>query len=109
MLTAQFPLAAKRHQNDPGDYATVAAAIAALNANGVGPDSVVFKIAAGHSETFASPTSGRITTQTGSASSQIIFRKDGAGENPSITSSTGTGSMDAIISIEGCDYVTSTG
>jgi hypothetical protein len=90
----------------PGDYATVAAAIADLNTNGVGPDSVVFKIAAGHNETFASATSGRITTLAGSATSQIIFRKDGAGENPTITSAAGTGTMDAIISIAGGDYIT---
>jgi hypothetical protein len=90
----------------PGDYATVAAAITALNASGVGPGGVTFNVAAGYTETFPTPTSGRIFAQSGNSTNHIIFQKSGAGENPAITSGTGTGTKDAIISIVGCDSVT---
>ena len=90
----------------PGDYPTVAAAIAALNASGVGAGGVTFNVAAGHTETFTSPTAGRITTLTGSVSSPIVFQKTGTGNNPLITSGTGVAYIDAIIAIGGCDYIT---
>ena len=89
-----------------GDYPTLAAAIAALNTSGVGTGGVTFNVAAGHTETFASPTAGRITTLTGSASSPIVFQKSGAGNNPMITAGTGVNLLDAIIAVQGCDYVT---
>jgi hypothetical protein len=90
----------------PGDYPTVAAAITALNASGVGTGGVTFNVAAGHTETFASPTAGRITTLTGSPANPIVFQKSGAGNNPLITSGTGNSFADAIIAIAGCDYIT---
>jgi hypothetical protein len=90
----------------PGDYPTVAAAIAALNAQGAGTGGVTFNVAAGHTETFPSPTAGRITTLTGSASNPIVFQKSGAGINPLITGGTGVSLTDAIIAIGGCDYIT---
>lgn len=90
----------------PGDYATVAAAITALNTQGVGPGGVTFNIAAGYAETFGSPTAGAITA-TGTAANPIVFQKSGAGANPRITAGVGTSTtVDAIISLAGSDYVT---
>ncbi|MBH8558649.1 Ig-like domain-containing protein [Hymenobacter negativus] len=90
----------------PGDYATVAAAISALNAGGVGAGGVTFNIAAGYTETFASPTAGAITA-TGTAANPIAFLKSGSGANPLITAGVGTTTnLDAIISLSGSDYVT---
>jgi trimeric autotransporter adhesin len=93
-------------KNIPGDYPTVAAAISALNASGVGAGGVTFNIAAGHTETFSSPTAGRITTLTSSAANPVIFQKSGAGENPAITAAVGTGSYDGIVVICGGDNIT---
>jgi hypothetical protein len=91
------------------DYPTIAAAIAALNLNGVGPGGVTFNVAGGHTETFATATAGYITATNGSADSPIVFQKSGAGANPIITAAAGTGTSDAIIAIGGCDYVTFNG
>lgn len=94
-------------KNIPGDYATVEQAIAALNSNGAGPGGVTFNVAAGYTESFTSFTSGLITTSTGSASSPIVFRKNGTGANPLITAySISSGTTDYIICLAGTDYVT---
>ena len=90
----------------PGDYVSVAAAIADLNTAGVGTGGVIFNIAAGHTETFSSVTAGLITA-TGTASSIITFQKEGSGINPVITAATpGTGTKDYIFCIGGGDYIT---
>ena len=89
----------------PGDYATVEAAIADLNIQGVGSGGVTFNVAAGHIETFTSDTSGRFRA-TGSVSNPILFQKSGGGSNPVITAGVGTGTLDGIIVITGGDYVT---
>jgi len=89
----------------PTGFPTVRAAIAALNAQGA-TGGVTFNLAAGYSETFINTSDGLITTTTGSSGNQIIFRKSGTGANPVITAGTGTGTMDAIITFDGCDYVT---
>ncbi|MCW8805813.1 MAG: hypothetical protein OQK56_05080, partial [Ignavibacteriaceae bacterium] len=89
----------------PGDYATVEAAIADLNLQGVGSGGVTFNVAAGHSETFTSDTSGRFRA-TGTVSDPIVFQKSGAGSNPVITAGVGTGTLDGIVVITGGDYVT---
>ena len=84
----------------PGDYATIAAAATDLNTVGVGAGGVTFNVAAGHTET------GNISiTATGTAANQIVFQKNGAGANPTITAGTGTG-IDAIIKLMGSDYIT---
>ncbi|MDH7515645.1 MAG: right-handed parallel beta-helix repeat-containing protein [Bacteroidota bacterium] len=86
----------------PGSYATIAAAITALNTSGVsGP--VVFNVAAGHTETAANLV---LTTTTSNATNTITFQRSGTGANPLITAAAGTGSYDGIIEIEGTDYVT---
>jgi trimeric autotransporter adhesin len=90
----------------PGDYATIEAAIAALNTQGVGTGGVTFNVAAGHAETFTVPTAGLITA-IGSSTDQIVFQKSGDGANPMITAATpGAGTMDYIICLSGSDYVT---
>jgi trimeric autotransporter adhesin len=50
----------------PGDYPTVASAIAALNSSGAGTGGVTFNVAAGYTETFSTPADGYITTLSGS-------------------------------------------
>ncbi len=91
----------------PGDYATIAAAISALNTSGVGTGGVTFNVAAGTAETWPTPTQGIITAlNTSSVANPVIFQKAGAGSNPKITVNQGTGTMDGIIIFNGCDYVT---
>ena len=90
----------------PGDYATVAAAITALNASGVGPGGVTFNIAAGYTETFPALNSGLITA-TGTLANPVVFKKNGSGANPLITAATpGAGNYDYIFCIGGGDYIT---
>lgn len=84
----------------PGNYATIAAAATDLNAVGVGAGGVTFNVAAGHTET------GNISiTATGTAANQIVFQKNGAGANPTITAGVGT-FLDAIFEMRGSDYIT---
>ena len=90
----------------PGDYATVAAAITALNAQGVGAGGVTFNIAAGYSETAAN----LVVTATGTAANPIVFQKSGTGTNPIITAGVGVSTtVDAVIALAGADYVTFNG
>ncbi len=92
-------------KNIPGDYATLTAAIADLNTQGVGAGGVTFSLLAGYTETFATPTAGLITA-TGTSTSPIIFMKNGAGANPTITAATGVSTtVDGIIVIKGGDYI----
>jgi len=91
----------------PGDYPNIEAAIASLNALGVGAGGVTFNVAAGHTETISNPAAGTINTLTSSAANPIVFQKSGAGLNPKITAAlNGTGTLDGIIKIAGTDYVT---
>jgi hypothetical protein len=95
----------------PADYATIAAAVTALNNGVIGSDGVTFNIAAGHTESSTSPI---ILTATGTSSNPIIFQKSGTGNNPLVTR-TDAGSVntttlgnhgDGVIIIEGADYIT---
>ena len=96
----------------PGSYATIQAAVADLNSNGVGTGGVIFNIAAGYTETLTAPI---VLTATGTLANPIIFQKNGVGANPLITSYTGTQlassttSIDVIWSFVGSDYVTING
>ncbi|NOU47339.1 MAG: T9SS type A sorting domain-containing protein [Bacteroidales bacterium] len=93
----------------PGDYATISAAITALNGAGVGAGGVTFNIAGDYTETIAAPLS---ITATGTASNPVIFQKSGAGANPLITAyTTGTGTpgtavQDGLWNLVGSDYIT---
>jgi trimeric autotransporter adhesin len=90
----------------PNDYSSVASAIAALNTQGVGNGGVTFNVAANYKEVFNTPHAGYITTNTSSAAHPVTFQKSGTGANPVITAPTGTGNMDAIFAMAGCDFVT---
>lgn len=87
----------------PGSYATISAAVTALNTSGVsGP--VVFNVAAGHTETSANIT---LTNTTPNSTNTVTFQKSGAGANPLITAAAGTSTtLDGIIKFGGTDYVT---
>lgn len=90
----------------PGDYASLTLAITDLNTSGVGAGGVTLNVAAGYTETFASPTAGLITA-TGTATDPIVFQKSGVGTNPLITAGVGTSTtVDGIIVIAGGDYIT---
>ena len=90
-------------KNIPGDYPTVALAVANLNAQGVGTGGVTFNVAAGYTETAANIV---IMTPTSIAGSPIVFQKSGTGPNPLITADAGVGNVDGVIEIQGTDYVT---
>jgi trimeric autotransporter adhesin len=94
-----------------GDYTSIAAAVTDLNGAGVGAGGVTFNVAAGHTE---SSTSQILLTATGTSSNPIVFQKSGAGANPVVsrtdagsnTTSTYGGLGDAVIRINGSDYLT---
>jgi hypothetical protein len=96
----------------PGTYASVSAAISALNSSGVGTGGVTFNIAASYTETITATLS---VTATGTSANPIVFQKSGAGANPKISSYTGgTGTpnsaiQDGIWNFVGSDYVTING
>ncbi len=95
----------------PGDYSTIAAAVNDLNSQGVGSGGVTFNVAAGYTENITSPIT---ITATGTASNPIYFQKSGTGANPvvnrtdagTLSTSTIGGAGDAIIRLEGTDYIT---
>lgn len=68
--------------NIPGDYPSIAAAVADLNSQGVGLGGVTFNVAAGHTETI---TATIVLTATGTSADPIVFQKSGSGANPKIT------------------------
>lgn len=91
----------------PGDYPSLAAAIAALNSSGVGIGGVTFNVAADYTETFSALNSGLITTSTSDVTKPIVFQKSGSGANPLITGfSTAPSTSDYVICIAGTDYIT---
>lgn len=91
----------------PGDYPTIAAAVSALNSQGVGPGGVTFDIAAGYTET--APAGGITVTASGTATDQVLFEKSGIGANPVVTAFAPQASgsiVDAVIKLVGADYIT---
>jgi hypothetical protein len=98
----------------PGDYATVSAAVTALNTQGVGTGGVTFNVASGYTQSITAPI---IITATGTAANPIVFQKSGTGLNPVITrtdvGSINTGALagqgDAVVIIEGSDFITING
>ena len=99
----------------PGTYATIAAAIADLNANGVGAPGVIFNINPfPYTENIVATLS---ITATGTAAAPIVFQKNPAmfGANPVInvnflgTNTPGSAVQDGIWNLIGCDYVTING
>lgn len=91
----------------PGDYASIAAAISALNTSGVGAGGVTFDVAANYTESFTTLTDGLITTSTSGPASPVVFQKSGTGSNPLITGvTTAASNTDYIICTAGTDYIT---
>jgi hypothetical protein len=109
-ITIAQPLTGTR--TIPGNFASIAAAVSALNTNGVGTGGVIINVAAGHTETL---TSAIIMTATGTAANPIIFQKNGIGANPVITAYAGSklassiDSVDVMWAFEGSDYITING
>ncbi|MBD2722841.1 Ig-like domain-containing protein [Hymenobacter armeniacus] len=101
-LSAQAQLSGAK--SIPGDYATVAAAVTALNAQGVGSGGVTFNIAPGYTETVANV----LITASGTAANPIAFQKGtGTGANPLFTGGTGVSTtLDSFFTLQGADYVT---
>jgi hypothetical protein len=94
----------------PGSYATIAAAVTALNAAGIS-GAVTFNCAGGGTET--APAGGihlgsAALNATTSAAKTITF-KTASGTDYKITAGTGVGAADFIFAIEGTDYVTING
>ena len=95
----------------PGDYNSIFLAISDLNTQGVGTGGVTFNIAAGYTETTYDTL---VINATGSPGSEIIFQKNGTGANPKIHRTDGGlketsilgGQGDAVITIQGTDYIT---
>ncbi len=98
----------------PGDYASIEAAIADLNTNGVGSGGVIFNVAAWYTETITAPLSitATGTGTSGTPANPITFQKSGEGANPLITAYTGgigtpaTAVQDGVWNLVGSDYVT---
>jgi hypothetical protein len=91
----------------PGDYATFAAFVSDINANGIGAGGVILNINPGYTET--APAGGFVITATGTATNPIIIQAAGPGLPPTFTAPTPqtSGSLnDGIIKIHGGDYIT---
>jgi len=97
----------------PGTYSSVGQAIANLNAHGVGAGGVTISLTAGTTFTETPPA----ITATGTVANPILFQRTGAGANPKITAtgtgnfgptstSSVTGSGDAVLAVNGGDYIT---
>ncbi|MFZ4401340.1 MAG: fibronectin type III domain-containing protein [Bacteroidales bacterium] len=94
-------------------YPSIAAAVADLNAQGVGAGGVTFGIEPGYIETISQKI--RITA-TGTAANPIIFMKSDFGVNPMIKTgfsgnkwAKSADSLDGIVQLIGSDYVTFNG
>lgn len=91
----------------PADYPSIAAFVADLNAQGVGPGGVTLTVASGYTET--APAGGYQITATGTAANPIIIQSDGFLPLPVITANgslTAGALNDAIFVLVGADYVT---
>ena len=107
-------------KNIPGDYATLGAAIAALNASGVGAGGVTLNVISGNAQT--APTAGgtgsvsgavgagyviNITSNAPTASNPVIIKGNGNTVTASALSTAATYN-DALFTIAGTSYVTIT-
>jgi hypothetical protein len=94
----------------PGDYATLAEAVTALNSGTVPDGGITFNIASGHTESLTAPI---ILTATGREGSPVTFIKSGTGTNPLIIrTDAGTVSVttpgnhgDGVLILQGSDYI----
>lgn len=92
----------------PGTFATIEAAVTALNAFGVGSGGATINVAAGHTETPAGPLVLTIAANSPSATNPLVIQKSGVGANPLITAFTPgvSTTLDGIFVLNGVDYVT---
>lgn len=92
----------------PGSFPSIAAAINSLNLAGVN-STVVINIAANYTET--APVGGYTLTATGTATSPIVFQRNGPGANPKIYAYQGTQTpngpiVDGVWRFSGSDHIT---
>ncbi len=90
----------------PGNYPNLQVAIDSLNAYGVGTGGVTFQVVAGQVFNLNANIYALKITATGTAANPIIFEKSGAGVNPLLQITGGSGNTDAGIWINGGDYIT---
>ncbi len=98
------PLSGTKTIGAGGDYTTFTAAINALNQNGVAAGGVTFNVTAG--STFTEDVPAIASNIGSSAANPVVFQKSGAGANPVIKPTGGTGTTDFGFGITGADYVT---
>ncbi|NBQ47359.1 MAG: hypothetical protein EBU33_02745, partial [Sphingobacteriia bacterium] len=111
LLTAAFPSRAQMSgaYYIPGDFSSLAAAVASLNSVGISGGTTV-NILGGYTETVT--VGGLSLTATGTAANNLLFRKDGFGVNPRLMAYTGgtatpiSSQQDGIFRLIGCDFVT---
>ncbi len=84
------------------NFTTFAAAITALNANGIGSGGVTFNVADG--ATFSE--TGQTITVTGTASNPIVFQQSGSGTRPIVNFTGTSGSSDFAFKLAASDYIT---
>ncbi|MBL7765211.1 MAG: right-handed parallel beta-helix repeat-containing protein [Chitinophagaceae bacterium] len=108
LMNAQVTVSGGTGASAGSPYATLTAAIGAINAGGALTAPVIVNVPAGYTENLT----GRITlTMTGTLANPITIQKNGAGANPILTSFTGTvatpsNAADGMFVLAGCDYVT---
>ena len=94
-------------------FATIKAAVDSLNLVG-STGGVTFNVTAGYTESITAPIT---VTATGTAGNTITFQRSGGGANPlvtrtdagTLTTSTLGGAGDAVIRLNGTDYITFSG
>jgi hypothetical protein len=99
----------------PGSpFTTIKKAVDSLNIVGVGAGGVTFNVNGGYTENIVNPIT---ITASGNSGATIIFQKSGGGANPLVTrtdagsfsTAVKGGAGDAVIRIEGSDYLTFNG
>lgn len=94
-------------KNIPGDYPTLAAAVATLNAQGVGIGGATINVPAGYTETLTAALQLNMSTNQSGLNRPLMIVKSGLGSNPLITAHTGTSTaVDGIFVLSGADFVT---
>jgi len=90
----------------PTDYATLTAAVAAINALGVGAGGLTIEVA--DDQTITQTTSNNIIRQTGTATNPIVIKRSGTSNNKPIIVATNNGgsAFDTNIGGMGVDYIT---
>ncbi|MGL4596324.1 MAG: beta strand repeat-containing protein, partial [Bacteroidia bacterium] len=98
-------------QTVPGSFATLEAAVTALNATGVGAGGATINVAAGYTETPTTSLILTMATNGPTAANPLVIQKSGSGANPLITAFTPgiSATVDGIFILNGVDYVTING